>query len=56
MRAYNCNHNGQTNHLAGHDDDDLFTALKNHLEEVHPDLSLTDEQIREAIAAEAFDE
>lgn len=56
MRAYDCNHNGQVVRLTGRDDEELFKNLKSHLAEVHPDLNLTDEQIRGAISANVFDE
>lgn len=41
--------------LTGQDDDELFRQAKMHVNEDHPDLAMTDGQIRDLIAAKATD-
>ena len=37
--------------LSGADDDALFAALRTHSDEAHADLAITDEQLRQVLAA-----
>ena len=57
MRAYDCPHDDGTMHkITGGDDDELFQNMKAHMAEYHMDLGMSDDQIREAIGANAYDE
>jgi hypothetical protein len=42
-------------HLEAADDDALFQAARDHVDREHPDMERSDEQIRERIAADAYD-
>jgi hypothetical protein len=43
---------GETLHAAN--DDDLFKIARAHVDEVHPDLEMTDEQIHQLLADRAY--
>jgi predicted small metal-binding protein len=42
-------------HLEGPDKEELFRLAREHIARDHPDMQRTDEQIRERIAADAYD-
>jgi predicted small metal-binding protein len=42
-------------HLGAADDDALFRAAREHVERDHPEMQRTDDQIRERIAAGAYE-
>jgi len=44
---------GKTVHAAN--DEDLFDAVRGHLEEDHPEMDLDDSEIREMIDQQAYD-
>jgi predicted small metal-binding protein len=44
---------GRTLHAAN--DDDLFNAVRGHIEEDHPDMELDDDKVRELITAQAYE-
>ena len=52
MRAidYPCGH-----HFEAATDDELFTVCREHVDRDHPEMQRTDEQLRERIAADAYD-
>ncbi|MFL5826544.1 MAG: DUF1059 domain-containing protein [Thermoleophilaceae bacterium] len=52
MRVIECDC-GATLHAAN--DDELFDAVRRHVDEDHPDEDLSDDQIRQKIAAQAYD-
>jgi predicted small metal-binding protein len=52
MRAIEC---PCGHHLQAPDDEALFRAARDHIEREHPDMGRTDEQIRQRIAADAYD-
>ena len=57
MRAYDCPHDDGTMHkVTGSDDEELLRNLKAHFDEYHMDLGMSDDQIRQTIAANAYDE
>lgn len=39
--------------LEGANDEELFVLARKHIEEHHPDMQRTDEQLRERVAADA---
>ena len=41
--------------LEGADDEELFRLARGHFERYHPDPQRTEEQLRERIAADAYD-
>ena len=41
--------------LKAANDDDLVSTVREHVDEEHPDMDLTDEQVREMVAEEAYD-
>jgi predicted small metal-binding protein len=41
--------------LQAANDDDLFKAAREHVDEVHQDMQLSDDQVRELVAARAYD-
>lgn len=43
-------------HLTAEDDEALFPKAKDHMTSVHPDMAMTDDQIRQFITAKASDE
>ena len=52
MRVIDCDC-GRTLHAAN--DDDLFNAVRGHIEEDHPDMELDDDKVRELITAQAYE-
>jgi predicted small metal-binding protein len=44
---------GQT--VEGENDEELFRAGKQHITEVHPGENITDDQLRQLIATQAYD-
>jgi predicted small metal-binding protein len=58
VRAYDCLHEdeGKTYKITGADDEELFRNAKAHMDEYHMDLGMTDDQIRETLSANAYDE
>jgi hypothetical protein len=42
-------------HLEGADDEALFRLAREHIAQEHPELDRTDAQIRERVAADAYD-
>ena len=52
MRAidFPCGHR-----LEGADDEELFRLAREHIAQEHPELDRTDAQIRERVAADAYD-
>jgi hypothetical protein len=52
MRVIDCDC-GQT--LQAANDDDLFKETRAHIDDEHPDMPLTDEQVRELVASRAYD-
>jgi predicted small metal-binding protein len=41
--------------LEGADDEELFRLAREHVQTHHPEMQRTDEQLRERIAADAYD-
>ncbi len=41
--------------LEGADDDELFRLARQHVEEHHPEMQRSDEQLRARVAADAYD-
>jgi hypothetical protein len=55
MRALDCVHEAHEDmHFTGADDDDLVRQVKQHRDQYHPEM--TDEQARETVMANAYDE
>jgi predicted small metal-binding protein len=52
MRVIDCDC-GHT--LQAANDDDLFKAAREHVDQVHPDMGLSDEQIRDLVAERAYE-
>ena len=52
MRAIDC---PCGHHLEGRDDEELVRLARKHVEEHHPEMSRSDEQLRERVAADAYD-
>jgi predicted small metal-binding protein len=52
MRVIDCDC-GRT--LQAANDDDLEKAMRAHVDEAHPDLKLTDDQVRELVAERAYE-
>lgn len=52
MRAIEC---PCGHHLEGTDDEELFRRAREHIERDHPEMDRTDEQLRERVAADAYD-
>jgi predicted small metal-binding protein len=52
MRAIDC---PCGHRLTGADDEELFKAARQHVEEHHPDMQRTDEELRARVAADAYD-
>lgn len=42
-------------HLEGADDQELFRLAREHVDRDHPDMERSDQQLRERIAAAAYD-
>jgi predicted small metal-binding protein len=51
MRAIEC---PCGHHLEGADDDELFRLAREHVDRDHPEMQRTDAQLRERIAADAY--
>ena len=55
MRAMDCVHDDHEDmHFTGADDDELAQRIMEHRDQFHPELG--DDQVRELIAANAYDE
>jgi predicted small metal-binding protein len=52
MRAVEC---PCGHHLEAADDEELFRLAREHIERDHPEMDRSDEQIRQRIAADAYD-
>ena len=52
MRAIEC---PCGHHLEGADDEELVRLAREHIERDHPEMDRTDEQLRERVAADAYD-
>ena len=52
MRVIDCEC-GKT--LQAANDDDLADAVREHIAEDHPDMDLSDDQVREMVSAQAYD-
>jgi predicted small metal-binding protein len=52
MRAIDCPCGHQ---LEAQDDEELFRLAREHIERDHPEMDRSDDQIRERIAADAYD-
>jgi hypothetical protein len=52
MRAIDC---PCGHRLVGADDEELFALARRHIDEQHPEMDRTDEQVRERVAADAYD-
>jgi predicted small metal-binding protein len=52
MRAIDC---PCGHHFEAHDDDELFQLCRDHVDQDHPEMQRTDEQLRARIAADAYD-
>ena len=52
MRVIDCEC-GKT--LQAANDEDLVDAVRDHVAEDHPDMELSDEQVREMVSAQAYD-
>jgi predicted small metal-binding protein len=52
MRAIEC---PCGHHLEGADDDELFRLAREHVDRDHPEMQRTDEQLRDRVAADAYD-
>ena len=52
MRVIDCEC-GKT--LQAANDDDLAGAVRDHIAEDHPDMELSDDQVREMVSAQAYD-
>jgi predicted small metal-binding protein len=52
MRAIDC---PCGHHLEGQDDDELFRLAREHIERDHPEMERSDEQMRERVAADAYE-
>ena len=52
MRAIEC---PCGHHLEGADDGELFRLAREHVDRDHPEMQRTDAQLRERIAADAYD-
>ena len=49
-----CDTPGCTDRIEGRDDDELFQAIRKHVDTVHPEDPYTDEQSREWMASAAY--
>lgn len=52
MRVIDCQC-GKT--LQAANDDDLIEAVREHVDEEHPDMDLSDEQVEELVGSQAYD-
>ena len=55
MRAMDCQHPDHEDiHFTANDDDELYQKIRQHRDEYHEEIN--DDQIRELISAQAYDE
>jgi hypothetical protein len=55
MRAFDCVHEAhEDTHFTGETDEDLIAQVRQHRDQYHPELS--DDDVRQAVAAGAYDE
>ena len=52
IKAVDCNYCDY--HIEGADEEELFDQLQIHIEQAHPDLQLTDEQIGDLLATNSY--
>jgi predicted small metal-binding protein len=52
MRALDCECG---KHFEGHDDDELYGQAREHVDRDHPEMQLSDEQVRGIVAEGAYD-
>jgi predicted small metal-binding protein len=52
MRALDC---VCGHHLEASDDEQLFSEARAHVDQAHPDMQLTDEQVRQIVTDGAYD-
>jgi predicted small metal-binding protein len=52
MRAIEC---PCGHHLEGADDDELFRLAREHVDRDHPEMRRTDDELRQRVAADAYD-
>ena len=52
MRAIDC---PCGHHLEGADDEDLFRLARAHVDNDHPEMERTDDEIRERVSADAYE-
>jgi predicted small metal-binding protein len=52
MRAIDC---PCGHRLEAEDDEELFRKAREHVDQDHPEMERTDEQLRERVAADAYD-
>jgi predicted small metal-binding protein len=52
MRAIDC---PCGHHLEGADDEELFRFAREHIDNDHPEMERSDDQVRERITADAYD-
>jgi predicted small metal-binding protein len=52
MRAMDCECG---HHLEAEDDEGLVAAGRAHVAEVHPDMNLSDDDLRQLVSAQAYD-
>ena len=52
MRAINC---PCGHYIEAADDDELFRLAREHVDRDHPEMERTDEQLRDRVAADAYD-
>jgi predicted small metal-binding protein len=52
MRVIDCDC-GHT--LQAANDEDLFKEARSHVDQEHPDMQLTDDQVRELVSSKAYD-
>jgi predicted small metal-binding protein len=53
MRAMDCPDDGH--HMEADNDEELFKLARQHTNEAHPEAQLTDEQVRQIVAENAYD-
>lgn len=53
MRAADCDTPGCTDRMEGDNDDELFHAVRHHVDTVHPTEEYTDEQLKDWMATAA---
>jgi hypothetical protein len=53
MRALDCTLDNH--HLEAENDEELFKQVREHVDEAHPEMDFSDEQLRTMIAEQAYD-